>query len=475
MSESRKPILAAAFISGACSLLVEIAGVRVLAPYLGTTIYSWAAVIGFVLASLSIGYYAGGVLADRHTERKYLSMVLLAAGLMTLIIPFLAETLLPFTLYLDIIPASLVGAVILVPASAFYGMVSPYSIKLTSTSGAEGKGAGMVFSVSTIGSIIGALGTGFILIPNMELTHIFIAAAALMVFASLLLDGFRKDALLGVLPFAALAILTLTLQLDPPFLGRTLYSGDSAYYHIRVMELEWNNASARILFLDNAPSSGERPDGTPAFTYVQKTKALYSAAGDVREALVIGAGGGTEIENIKDAFPQAHVTGLEIDPEVVGIGKEFFSLNEDNRTEIVINDARRYVRTHDAAYDLVVIDVFRGASPPYHLATKDFLTELKGKMSPEGIVIINIISPLTGQKSALFQSFHSTFSSVFGNVATIPTKDDPENVQNLIMIASDRDLSAFTERNDTLAYLSPVPSRPPLTDELNPIELFTVR
>jgi spermidine synthase len=475
MGQSDKPILAAAFISGVCSLLVEIAGVRVLAPYLGTTIYSWAAVIGFVLASLSVGYYAGGVLSDRHAERKYLSMVLLAAGLMTLIIPFLAEALLTFTIFMDIIPASLLGAIILVPASCFYGMVSPYAIKLTSRTGAEGKGAGMVFSVSTIGSIVGALGTGFILIPNMAITHIFISAGALMLLASLLISGLRKSALYDVFAFAVLASLMTQVHTEPQFRGANVFSGDSAYYHVQVVDMDWNGGPARILFLDNAASSGERADGAPAFNYTLMSRLGYGIVPNPKSALVVGSAAGTEVEELKGLSSSLHVTGVEIDPMAVEMGKKYFSLETDNRTEIVIDDARRFLLRTDEKFDLVVIDTFRGLSMPYHLSTKEYLETLKGRMEPGGVVIVNLISAPEGEKSAVFRFIHSTFSSVFKNVVALPTKDDPKSMQNIVLIASDRDLANFSQANSDKIYLKDVPETAPLTDEINPIEVYLLR
>jgi hypothetical protein len=65
-----------AFLSGAVVLLLEILGTRILAPDLGTTFSVWVNIIGTILGSLSLGYYLGGVLADRN--QKLLPLILLA-------------------------------------------------------------------------------------------------------------------------------------------------------------------------------------------------------------------------------------------------------------------------------------------------------------------------------------------------------------------------------------------------------------
>lgn len=475
MADSRRSLFAIVLISGMCSLLVEIAGSRVLAPYMGATIYTWAAVIGFVLAALSLGYYVGGVLADRYNDRRHFSYILLAAGLSTLMVPFLGSAILPFTLFLDLASASLIGALILVPASLFYGMVSPYAIKLTSEKGAEGRSAGVIFAVSTVGSIAGAIGTGFVLIPNVAITHIFILAAGLMLLSSWLASGIRKESLMDVAPFLALSALTLTMSLEPPITGNILFAGDSAYYHLRVVDTEWNGGPARLLLLDNAASSGERENGEPAFEYVMSTREVYSEAGEVQGALVIGSAAGTEMEELKRFFPNASVTGLEIDPKAAELGMEYFSLKDDNRTEIIIEDARRHLLLDNSSYDLVLIDAFRGHSIPPHLATSEFLSLLRSRVSPGGLVTVNLISSLEGPRSHTFAYLHSTFSSVFGTVVVMPVKSDPYAVQNIVLIATDRDMSEFIGAHGDEIYSGPVPDAPPLTDELNPIELYALR
>lgn len=471
----KRQIILVALISGSCSLLVEIAGTRVLAPFIGNTIFSWAAVIGFVLASLSMGYYIGGVLADRHKDERHLSYILLAAALSTLMIPFMGALLLPFTLLTDLLTASLFGALILVPASLFYGMVSPYAIKLTSRRGAEGEGAGLIFAVSTTGSIAGALVTGFILIPNLTVTNIFVLGAVLMFLSSLLVSGFRKENLLEAAPFIVLSVLLLNLQLEPPTLGTLVFSGNSAYYHIRIIDTEWNGDEARVLFLDNAASSGERPDGSPAFDYMSTTRLAYGIPDEVNQALVIGSAVGTEVEDLKKTFPYAHVDGVEVDAKTVELGSRYFSLDDDESTTITIDDARRYLMTTDNSYDLVLIDVFRGHSVPPHLATKEFLLSLKEKLAPEGVVAINFISSLEGKDSGTFSALHSTFSSVFDNVVVFPVGGSPDAAQNIVLIATDKDISPFTAANSPYIYDGPVPEHPLLTDELNPIELYTVK
>jgi spermidine synthase len=461
-----------AFVSGACTMVVEIAGARVISPYLGNTIYTWASAIGLVLAALSAGYYAGGILADRYHDRKHFSIILLAAGILTLTVPILGNIITPFTLLLELSTANLVAALVLVPASFFFGMVSPYVIKLTSKVGHEGQGAGRIFAISTIGSIIGSLGTGFILIPNLEVTFIFILASISMVLMSWLSFP-KKGMLLDIVPVAFMVFLTLQVGYANPWEGETIYEGDSMYYHILVLDGKIDGAPARMILLDNALSTAEDSDGGLILDYAIKSRIGYELAVDVKNALVLGIAGGSQIEDLKKHFPEAHVDGVDIDSKVIEIGKTYFSLEDDERTDLIVDDARRYVKTTDNVYDLVLLDAFRGRSIPPHLTTQEFLYELKNRMSPDGVVIVNIISSLEGDDADVFIFVYNTFSSVFKNVLVFHIEDDPETLMNIIIIATDKDASQFLEEHSEEVYSVPVPERAPLTDELNPIELYS--
>lgn len=182
-------LLAAAFISGACAMAVEIAGSRMIAGFVGSTIYTWASGIGFTLLALSAGYVAGGLIADGSKGTARLKGMLFCAGVFTAATPSILGILMGNARGLDIIMASMMGGIALVPACIFYGMTSPSVIRLVSKQGREGEGAGSVFAISTAGSVAGVLGTGFVLIPAMGLGSIFLALGGVMIASAIAVDG----------------------------------------------------------------------------------------------------------------------------------------------------------------------------------------------------------------------------------------------------------------------------------------------
>lgn len=464
-------ILIPAFVSGACAMVVEIAGGRAIAPYLGTTIYTWSAVIGLVLAALSAGYYAGGKLADRYNDRKHLSSIFMLAAFCTAAIPFLIAVIGPVSVLLDLRIASLLISLPLVPAGFFYGMVSPYAIKLTSEKGREGKSSGSIFALSTVGSIVGVLGTGFLLVPNIALSQIFVLSAALMLACAAAVwgGGVRR---MDVLVFLVIALPVSTLAFHPPVSGELLYSSSSEYYEINVFNSTYDGEPALMLYLDSSASSGVSGNGSLAFGYTKKMESAYSLAGSPERALLLGVAGGTQIEDMKSHFPHAQVDGVEIDAEVVSVGERFFGLNDDARTEIIIDDARRFVKTTDRRYGIVLMDTFKGRSVPYHLTSREFVSELKGVMGPGGVLAINIISPLEGGEATLLGMFHNTLSAEFENVVVMPIGSDPYSRQNVVVIATDADVSAFSEEHaDDIRPFNPNTGLI-ITDDLNPSDAF---
>lgn len=176
-------------VAGMASLAVEMAAARLLAPFFGTSLYSWAILIGLILASLTLGYWLGGKLADARPDRRPFFALNAVAALTVAFVAVLASPLLggalaateglPFGLFWGTI-AGCLGLFAL--PTILLGCVSPYAIRL-STAGVAGSGnaAGTVFALTTIGSLIGTFGAVFLLIPNIG------TRATLYVFAAILL------------------------------------------------------------------------------------------------------------------------------------------------------------------------------------------------------------------------------------------------------------------------------------------------
>ena len=127
------------FITGAAVLVIEVTATRILAPYFGNTLFTISSIIGVVLGALSLGYYLGGILADRHPRLSVFFLLILTAGLFSLLIQPFSETFLPllgeiFGMKTGPPAASLI--LFFVP-SLLLGMMSPFAINLVLQSYAD--------------------------------------------------------------------------------------------------------------------------------------------------------------------------------------------------------------------------------------------------------------------------------------------------------------------------------------------------
>jgi predicted membrane-bound spermidine synthase len=186
------------FLTGACVLIVEVLAVRVFSPYYGNTIYTVSSVITVILLALSVGYYAGGVAADRRPSRERFFGLILASGIVLLVLHIVGTLTLPAisgALSIQVGPLVSAATMFLLPA-VLLGMVSPYAIKLHSLAAPQqgvGSVAGTIFFWSTLGSISGSLLAGFVLIPTVGVNRVFIAVGVVLV-------------LLGAIPLTVLGL-----------------------------------------------------------------------------------------------------------------------------------------------------------------------------------------------------------------------------------------------------------------------------
>src|SRR5262245_21911389 len=176
-------IYVAAFATGAIVMSFEMLGSRYLNPYFGSGIYTWAALISTVLIALTAGYFLGGALADRTPSPAVLALTVIIGSLYLLVLPSFAQAVLELVLggIDDIRAGSLVSALALMffPVT-FLGMYSPFAIRLLLRSAQRsGRVSGAVYGISTAGSIVGTLGTTFILIPTIGSRAITLMLGAL--------------------------------------------------------------------------------------------------------------------------------------------------------------------------------------------------------------------------------------------------------------------------------------------------------
>src|SRR3954468_8075563 len=198
-----------AFVTGAIVMSFEMLGSRYLNPYFGSGIYTWASLISIVLAALCVGYFIGGYAADRYPSPAVLGTTVLPGSAYILLLPAFSQRLLEGVLGAtdDVRGGSLAAAfAILFFPVTFLGMYSPFGIRLLLQSAQHsGRVSGTVYGVSTLGSIIGTLGTTFFLIPSIGTRAITftLGIAGILSGLLLMLPQMRRGALVLALTLAA--------------------------------------------------------------------------------------------------------------------------------------------------------------------------------------------------------------------------------------------------------------------------------
>lgn len=175
-------LYAIAFIASGCTLVIELVAGRLLAPYIGVSLYTWTSVIGVILAGISIGNFLGGRLADRYPGPSVLGLTLVAASLTSFVTLGLVSVLPQFTLWMPLVPRILVlTTVIFFLPGCILGMITPLVVKQALTDlGHAGGLVGRVYAISTAGSLVGVYLTGFVLIAHFGTRLIVVMVAAVL-------------------------------------------------------------------------------------------------------------------------------------------------------------------------------------------------------------------------------------------------------------------------------------------------------
>src|SRR5918999_5613493 len=183
------------FSAGAGSLATEIGAARLLAPYFGNSTIVWANVIGLVLASLALGYWLGGRLADSRPNQRLLGAIVLGAGLIVATIPFVSKPFLDRAvegideLSVGAAVGSFFGVLLLfAPPVTLLGMVAPFAVRLAVTDVASaGSVAGRLYALSTVGSLVGTFASALLTIPLIGTQRTLLGSACLIVLSGALL------------------------------------------------------------------------------------------------------------------------------------------------------------------------------------------------------------------------------------------------------------------------------------------------
>ena len=455
------------FLSSACIMVIELVASRLIAPRVGVSLHTWTAVIGVILAGISLGNYIGGRLADRWASPTLLGIVLYLAALSTLAILWLNNDLhdfrLPGNAPLMLWVVLYIAAVFLLP-SVVLGCVSPIIVKLSLTNlQRTGRTVGQIYAWSTVGSIVGTFATGFWLIAAVGTKSTILGVAGLLMILALwfLTDTRWWWALLrAIVALALFGAGIYFLHSHKYLLSECLE--ETNYFCINVHQIEKDGRPVRELVLDRLVHSyTDLEDPTHLVygyekTYVGLIAPLAERKPDL-SAFFIGGGGYTYPRYMEATLPESHLVVAEIDPGVTEVAHDYLGLARDTRIASYGMDARNYLALHAEpdSFDIIFGDAFNDFSVPFHLTTLEFDQLVDRALRPGGLYLVNIID--AGPQGHFFRAYVNAFRRVFRNMAVIPSLHDwQENLRTTYVIVGSQ------EPLD----LSQVPIEyPPLTDQ----------
>ncbi|MDB6006239.1 MAG: hypothetical protein JWR15_3226 [Prosthecobacter sp.] len=438
------------FLAGAAMMVIEICAYRLLAPFFGNSVYTWTALIGVILIAFSAGGYLGGYLSDRKMALDLLGWLLAGAAVLTFFIPafhtVFAVSLsdsgliagpVMISLLLFALPGILLGAVS--PAAVRF-----YSLTLKDTH--VGAAAGTISMLGSLGSFVGTFLSGFFLLSTFGVRSIFFGTATLLLLLAIAAFLLAKNTLKQQAPVILSGIFAfgMSLMTTPKPKAGVIFEHESFYHHIEVSEQSEGDVTRRVLQLDSTMEGGmDAKTGHLILPYQQYWKlALLREPAKVGSALFIGAGAFGMPENVSREFPEATVDVVEIDPQVIEVGRKFFKLDEHPRVQAHAGDARRYLLQNGGKkWDLIFGDAYNGIRQiPPHLATQEFYQQIADHLEPKGVFIMNLIAAITGPKSELTSGMLATVRKAFPYVEVFSVGYRREETQNVILMASREDL-----------------------------------
>jgi spermidine synthase len=454
-SWSRLGLFGTAFVTGAVVMALEILGSRLLAPVFGNSLFVWGALIGVILAAMSTGYASGGWLADRHHGGTVLAWLLLASGAWTFLLAWGGQpVMLKVSSWIQD-PRwgpCLAASVLLAPPAFGLSGALPALLRLSIADlGHLGRHTGVMIAVSTVGSLVGTWGTAFYLLTWLGSATLVAVLGGVQVLLGLVwwwrMLALRSGAailaigrfrlllvILGGLGLILLGWLALhpVTALSPP-----IYQEDSPYQQVRVRD----DDLFRYLILDRTFHAVMwKVEPVELFLpYSQLMVAALALPPEPRRGLILGHGGGSLAKWLAQRWPELRLDIVEVDPSVVRVAEEYFSYSAPPGHRVHVKDARAFLRTSDARYDIIWLDVFARHLIPFHLTTREFFTEVGAHLNPDGVLAVNLSStgeaPDRLRSYAVVETLRTVFPLIESFSAKGPWQTRYPGAENLIFYA----------------------------------------
>lgn len=303
----------------------------------------------------------------------------------------------------------------------------------------------MIFSTSTVGSLIGALGTGFILIPNYGTQSIFAFCGLFLIVFSLLGFAFIQHYKTSISLFVIAVVITYypanhkssqetsveIIEQTPSFYGQLQIVRKDGVIMMLVDGIGQNYIS------DNHRYT------TPYINFISALPFIQQQTKPTERALVIGMGAGQLPMLLKNNGLDVEV--VEIDPIVAEMAEKHFALDLTDKN-IHLADGRVFLSNSSEIYDYIIIDAFNADQVAWHLLSKQAIEVTKDRLSSDGMLAINLTSIPNSEDVA---SVQKTLQSVYSHVRVFAYTPDYDNkLSSIVFLGSNSPIKLSASKHD---------------------------
>ena len=430
------------FVSGMTTLGIEFSASRLLGSVFGTSNLVWAAIIGLILIYLTVGYFIGGRIADRHPNHKVFYTILIWGAFTAGVVPFIARPVLyaAADAFDQLQIGVLLGAftavlILLIVPITLLGTISPFAIRLVLTdSKTAGQISGRIYAISTLGSFLGTFTPDLVLIPTLGTRMTFVVFALFLIAVGLIglgLSSGWRSILKWIWMPVILIVLSLMWGSRPVKMSADqIHEKESAYNYIQVLEKD----GYRYLRLNEGQgihSIYHQEQMAYRGTWMQVLPAPFFNSppykpSDIENMAIIGLAAGTSARQATNAFGPIPIDGYEIDAEIIRIGEKYFGMTGDNLHPIA-QDGRWGLVHSGKDYSLISIDAYRPPYIPWHFTTREFFEIVFDHLDSKGAMVLNV--GRTPEDEKLLAGLVATISTVFPSVYVI---DVPASYNSII-------------------------------------------
>jgi predicted membrane-bound spermidine synthase len=320
-------------------------------------------------------------------------------------------------------------------------MVSPYAVRLKINAlETSGRTVGNLYALSTIGSIVGTFLAGFFLLPLTGTTGLIYGLAIVQALLSILLFLFAKNLKsstfsIFLLLFSSYALIASNVRASSYLDTDTLYNRVWIYDAVEPS----SGREVKYMRINNESSSAMFPGSDSlVFPYARYYRLAEQISPGFQHTLLLGGAAYSFPKFFLQAYAEARMDVVEIDPELTRLARENFRLKDDPRLSIYHEDARTYINRCKKNYDVIYGDLFRSQyTLPWHLTTIEAVQEYYRMLNDGGCMMVNIISSVQGPGSRFLSAELATFRQVFPHVRAYSVDDpaDRESVRSIMLIA----------------------------------------